>query len=88
MRFSEYFDCIVNEKKCCFFSYRIMISAAHMLEGMLPCEKFFLKMCNLIHLGEYFDQILYQNCFFKVTSIEQNMLMGFKGIFPMNKHEI
>ena len=31
----------------------------------------FLKMCNSIHLGEYFDQILYYNCFYKVTSIEQ-----------------
>ena len=41
-----------------------------------------------MRLGEYFDQILYQNCFFKVTCIEQYMLMGFPGIFPMNKHEI
>ena len=36
-----------------------MISAAHMLGGMLPCEKILKKMCNLMRLGEYFDQILY-----------------------------
>ena len=41
-----------------FFHTEIMISAAHMLGGMLPCE-FFFKMCNLMRLGEYFDQILY-----------------------------
>ena len=39
-----------------------MISAAHMLRGMLPCGKLF-KMCNLMRLGEYFEQILYYNCF-------------------------
>ena len=35
-----------------------MISAAHILGGMLPCEKNIEKMCNLMRLGEYFDQIL------------------------------
>ena len=41
-----------------------MISAAHMIGGMLRYNKF-KKMCNLMRLGEYFDQILYNNCFFK-----------------------
>ena len=70
-----------------FFIQNNDISCTH-ARGHATMREIFLKMCNLIHLGEYFDQILYQNCFFKVTSIEQNMLMGFKGIFPMNKHEI
>ena len=43
MRFSVYFDCILN-KKCFFFHTEIMISAA----DMLPCKNFFLKMCNLM----------------------------------------
>ena len=74
-----------------------MISAAHMIGGMLRYEKF-LKNC----LGEYFDQILY-NFFFKVISLYRtmllresysykyriwHMLMGFQGISPMNKHEV
>ena len=58
MRFSVYFDCILNEKNGSF-QIEIMISAAHMLGGMLPCEKILKKMCNLMRLGEYFDQILY-----------------------------
>ena len=35
-----------------------MISAAHMLGGMLPARKF-EKMCNFVRLGVYFDQILH-----------------------------
>ena len=66
-----------------------MISAAHMLGGHVTLRENVLKVCNLMRLGEYFDQILYYNCFFKVTNIEQyDMLIDFQGIFPMNKHEI
>ena len=36
-----------------------MISVAHMIG-----DEIFEKMCNLMRLGEYFDQILYKNCFF------------------------
>ena len=59
MRFSVYFDCILNEKNGSFH-IEIMISAAHMLGGMLPCENFF-KKCAIcaMRLGEYFVQILY-----------------------------
>ena len=58
MRFSVYFDCILNGKNGSFH-IEITISAALMLGEMLPCEKIFEKMCNLMRLGEYFDQILY-----------------------------
>ena len=40
MSFSVYFDCIVNEKML-FFHTEIMISAAHMLEGILPVRNIF-----------------------------------------------
>ena len=56
MRFSACFHCILNEKML-FFSYRNNdISCTH-ARGMLPCKHFF--MCNLMRLGESFDQILY-----------------------------
>ena len=42
-----------------YFHIEIMISAAHMLVAMLPREKILEKMCNLMRLGVYFDQILY-----------------------------
>ena len=58
MNFSVYFDCILNERNGSFH-IEIMISVAHMLGGMLPCEKKFEKMCNLMRIGDYFDQILY-----------------------------
>ena len=38
MRFSVYFDCILNEKNGSFL-IEIMISAAHMQRAMLPREK-------------------------------------------------
>ena len=42
-----------------------MISAAHMIGGMLrTLRESFEKMCNLMRLGEYFDQILYKKFFF------------------------
>ena len=44
-----------------------------------------------MRLGEYFDQILYYYFFLKVISFYKTiwyMLMGFQGIFPMNKYEI
>ena len=56
MRSSVYFDCILNEKVVLFI-IEIMISAAQMLGSML--RENFEKMCNLMRLGEYFDQILY-----------------------------
>ena len=63
MRFSVYFDCILNEKNASFY-IEIMISAAHMLKGMLPAK--------IIMKNEQFDQILYENCFLKVIfCIEQ-----------------
>ena len=43
MRFRAYFDCILNEKNSSFHIEK-MISAAHMLGGMLPCEKILKKM--------------------------------------------
>ena len=46
MSFGVYFDCILNEKKNGSFHIEIMISAAHMLGGMLPCEKI-LKKCAI-----------------------------------------
>ena len=42
-----------------YISNRIMILAAHMLGGMLPCERILKKCAILMRLGEYFDQILY-----------------------------
>ena len=36
-----------------------MISAAHILGGHATLRENFEKMCNLMRLGEYFDQILY-----------------------------
>ena len=62
MRFSVYFDCIVNEIFFFFFHTEIMISVAHMQHAHMQhatLREFFLKMCNLMRLGEYFDQILY-----------------------------
>ena len=60
MRVSVYFDCSLNEKNR-FFSYRnnyINCTHARGHAIYVPCEKF-LKMCNLMRLGEYFDHILY-----------------------------
>ena len=45
MHFSVYFDCILNEKNSSFH-IEIMISAAHMIGGMLRYEKF-LKKCAI-----------------------------------------
>ena len=53
MRFSAYFDCILNEKKW-FFSYRNNdISCTH-ARGHATLRENFEKMCNLMCLGEYF----------------------------------
>ena len=48
-----------------------MISAAHMIGGMLRYKKFLKKMCNLMRLGKYFDHILYKNFFLSDLCIEQ-----------------
>ena len=45
MGFSVYFDCILNAKNGSF-QIEIMISAAHILGGMLPREKV-LKKCAI-----------------------------------------
>ena len=46
-----------------FLHIERMISAAHMLGGLLvgvaTLRENFEKMCYLMRLGEYFDQILY-----------------------------
>ena len=56
MHFSVYFHCILNEKR--FFSYRNSdISCTHDREHA-TLREIFEKMCNLMRLGEYFDQIL------------------------------
>ena len=48
-----------------------MISAAHVhARGHATyMREIFEKMCNLMRFGEYFDQISYSNCFFKVISL-------------------
>ena len=57
MRFSVYFDCILKEKW--FFSNRNNdISCTH-ARGHATLRENVEKMCNLMRLGEYFDQILY-----------------------------
>ena len=57
MRFSVYLDCILNENGS--FQIEIMISAAHICYGgNAILRENFEKMCNLMRLGEYFDQIL------------------------------
>ena len=58
MRFSVYFDSILNEKW--LLSYRNNdIIAAHMLGAMLTSREKLENMCNLVRLGMYFDQILH-----------------------------
>ena len=58
MRFSVYFDCILNEKNGSFH-IEITILAAHMLgPGHATLRENFEKMGNLMSIGEYFDQIL------------------------------
>ena len=44
-----------------------MISAAH--TGHATMREKFEKMCNLMRLGEYFDHILYSNCFYLKCSL-------------------
>ena len=93
MSFSAYFDCILNEKNGSFH-IKIMISAAHMLGGMLLCERI-LKKCAKCEIWCILVIILIRLCieigFFKVISLYRTiwyMLMGFQAIFPMNKHEM
>ena len=57
MRFSVCFDCILHEKMV--LSYRKNdISCTH-ARGLDTLRENFEKMCKLMRLGEYFDQILY-----------------------------
>ena len=60
MRFSVYFDCILNEKMVLkdFSNRNNDISCTH-ARGHATLRKHFEKMCNLMRPGEYFDQILY-----------------------------
>ena len=69
-----------------------MISAAHMLaRGMLPCEKVLKKCaisCVLVNiLIRFCIKIVLLKCYLCIEQYDI-MLMGFQGIFPMNKHEI
>ena len=58
MRFSVYFDSILNEK-CLFSNRNNDISSTH-ARGHAPQRENLEKMCNLVrHLGVYFDQILH-----------------------------
>ena len=57
MRFSVYFDCILNEKMV-LFNRNNDISCTQ-ARGHANLRENFLKMSNLMRLGEYFDQILY-----------------------------
>ena len=65
MRFSVYFDGILNEKIIIFIEKKD-ISCTH-ARGHATLRENFEKMCNLMRFGEYFDQILYYNCFFKCS---------------------
>ena len=68
-----------------------MILAAHMLGGMLPCKKVFKKcaiLCVLVNiLIRFCIKIVLLKCSLCIEQYDI-MLMGFQGIFPMNKHEI
>ena len=59
MRFSGYFDSIPNEKW--LFSYRNNDSSCIHARGHAPQQENLEKMCNLVRLGVYFDQILHKN---------------------------
>ena len=57
-----------------FFSYRNNdISCTH-YRGHATLREIFENMCNLMRLGEYFNQILYKN-FFKGISLYRTMLL-------------
>ena len=58
MRFSVYFDCILNEKNVSFHIKNNDISCTHAKGHAAPRENF-EKMCNLMCIGKYFDPILY-----------------------------
>ena len=57
MRFSVYFDSILNEKW--LFSYRNNYSSCPDAREHAPQRENFEKMYNLVRLGVYFDQILH-----------------------------
>ena len=54
MRFSVYFDCILNEKITSFLYINNDISFTH-ARGHATLRENFEKMCNLMCLGKYFD---------------------------------
>ena len=57
MHFSVYFDSILKEKW--LFSYRNNDISCTQARGHAPQRENFEKMCNLVRLGVYFDQILH-----------------------------
>ena len=58
MRFSVYFDCILNVKMVLFIYRNNDISCTH-ARGHATLQENFEKMCNLMRLGEYFVLILF-----------------------------
>ena len=68
-----------------------MISAAHMLGGMLPSKKILKKYaisCVLVNILIKFCIKFFLKCSLCIEQYDIITLMGFQGIFPMNKHEI
>ena len=65
-----------------------MISAAHMLHY----EKFLKKCaiwCVLVNiLIRFCIKIVFLKCSLCIEHYHMIMLMGYQGIFPMNKHEV
>ena len=57
MRFSVYFDSILNEKW--LFSYRNNDISCTLARGHAPQRENLEKVCNLVRFGVYFDQILH-----------------------------
>ena len=57
MRFSEYLDSILNEKW--LFSYRNNDISCTQARSHAPQRENLEKMCILVRLGVYFDQILH-----------------------------
>ena len=87
MRFSVYFDCILNERMVSFH-IEIMISAAHMLaRGMLPCEKF-LKKCAIwcvlvnILIGFCIKIVFFFKVFSLYRTLSYDYVDGLSGHFP------
>ena len=59
MRFSVYFDCILNEEMF-FFSYRNNDISFTYAKGHATLRENLEKMCNLMCFGEYFVLIYFK----------------------------